>query len=247
MNLETTRRLKQAKKGTKVVHEVINVIPEETIFIVMDMWDQHWCKDVNRKSESLAIRINDVLKRVRDQGIKVLHMPADCMQFYDLFPQRSKMINEPKKKTSRSIFKGKSHNILLDGGFFPVQMSKEGGCPCEPVCQNEMVWKKQHECIEIKEDDLISDHPLEVYSYLLNHKIKNIVYAGVHANVCLMKRPLGIRKMVKRGMNCFLCSDLTDIMYNLRTPPKVTHEEALQIVIEYIELRLCPTILSSEL
>jgi len=234
----------------KVLNKQINSVeinPSETVFFVMDMWDKHWCQQVNDTIQPLAEKINETIKRCRAKGITIIHLPADCMSFYQDYPQRKSMQGIPLKFKSRSIYQGKSHNILLHGGFFPVQMSKNGGCPCDPTCKNEMTWTKQHPSIEIGAHDLISDHPLEVYNYLKQNNIKNIIYAGLHANVCLLKRPLGIRKLKSKGFDCFLCRDLTDIMYDPKMPPKTTHEKALEIVLDYIELRLCPTISSEAL
>ncbi len=243
----SAQRISKKNKELKQIKFQVDLIPSETVFFVVDMWDKHWCNHVNNTSTTLAFKINDTLKKARAKGIQIIHMPADCMPAYANYPQRLAMKNISIHKKKRSWYKGKGHNIFLHGGFFPVQMSPQGGCPCEPVCKNELVWTKQHEAIEIAENDLISDHPIEVHNYLLQNKIKNIIYVGVHANVCLLKRPLGIRKMNAEGYNCLLCRDLTDIMYSLKTPPHVTHEKALQIVLSYIEQRLCPTIDSAEI
>lgn len=238
--------VKKEKQFLKVV-ESVDLNPSETVFFVVDVWNKHWCEYVNQHSLDLAKKIDTSLKVVRDKGIQIIHMPADCMNAYKEYPQRLALKNISILKKKRSWYKGKGHNILLHGGFFPVQMSRKGGCPCEPVCKNELVWTKQHSEIKIEASDLISDHPIEVHNFLLQNKIKNIIYAGVHANVCLLKRPLGIRKMKSEGYNCYLCSDLTDIMYDPKMPPKTTHANALQIVLDYIEQRLCPTINSTEI
>jgi hypothetical protein len=246
LQIQTQQIIQTGKLKSKQMKEV-TLNPSETVFFVMDMWDKHWCKSVNESALDLAKNINETIKKCRDKGITIIHLPADCMPFYQNFPQRINMQKVPLLQQNRSIYKGKSHNILLDGGFFPVQMSKHGGCPCEPTCKNEITWTKQHDAIEIGANDLISDHPLEVYNYLVQNKIKNIIYAGLHANVCLLKRPLGIRKLKSKGFNCFLCRDLTDIMYDPKMPPKTTHEKALEIVLDYIEFRLCPTLLSADI
>jgi nicotinamidase-related amidase len=246
IQVQTQEIIKQGKLQSKLTKTVV-LNPQETVFFVMDMWDKHWCDQVNNTIQPLADKINETIKKCREKGITIIHMPADCMRLYQDFPQRKSMMNVPLKFKSRGIYQGKSHNILLHGGFFPVQMSKNGGCPCQPVCKNEITWTQQHPSIEIMENDLISDHPLEVYNFLKQNNIKNIIYAGLHANVCLLKRPLGIRKMKSKGFNCYLCRDLTDIMYDPKMPPKTTHQNALEIVLDYIELRLCPTIASESL
>ena len=109
-----------------------------------------------------------------------------------------------------------------------------------------MAWTRQHAAIEIKEEDGISDHGPEIYNYLHQEGIRNILYVGVHTNTCVLGRSFGIRQMTKWGINCALVRDLTDTMYNPEMPPKIPHDEGTDLVVRHIEKYWRPSLLSSD-
>ena len=70
---------------------------------------------------------------------------------------------------------------------------------------------------------------------------------GVHANMCVLKRPFGIRQMKEWSINIALVGDFTDGMYNPAMPPYVSHKEGTRLVVEYIRKYWCPVVTSGEL
>ena len=172
-------------------------------------------------------------------------MPGDCADYYSDYKQRIAAKNENKVNVSRLIYYGVGHNFIKHG-IFPMSYLYKGGCNCKPTCINQPVWSRQHENIEIGDDDLIATDPLEINSILKNRNIKNIVYTGVHANICIVSRPTGMRKMKRLGFNCYLVKSLTDIMYNAAHSPEVSHEQAFENVIDFIEKTVCPVILDDK-
>ncbi len=210
----------------------------ETIVFVMDVWDKHWCKDANGKLATLASEINSSLKGWRAKGVKIMHMPNDCIHFYDEYEQRKRVLQEPPFKTSRLIYYGNGVNILKHGFF----LHKTEGCPCRPRCNNHRAWEKQHPNIEIAPADLIATDPKEIFSYLKNQQVKNIIYMGAHANICLLKRPMGILKLTQLGFNCFLDKDRTDILYNTPLVDPGKRKEIKEKIYDFIERKFCPRI-----
>lgn len=65
--------------------------------------------------------------------------------------------------------------------------------------------------------------------------------------MCVLGRSFGIRQMTQWGVNCFLVRDLTDTMYNPAPPPKVSHDEGTERVVQHIEKYWCPSLLSTHL
>ena len=63
--------------------------------------------------------------------------------------------------------------------------------------------------------------------------------------MCVIGRPFGLRNMKKFGKNVVLVRDLTDTMYNSRMRPYVNHFKGTELIVEYIEKYVCPTITSS--
>ncbi len=53
--------------------------------------------------------------------------------------------------------------------------------------------------------------------------------------------------MTKWVIRCVLVRDLTDTMYDPKTPPYVPHEQGTELVVQHIEKYWRPTALSAEL
>ena len=62
--------------------------------------------------------------------------------------------------------------------------------------------------------DAISDSGVEIWNLLEQRGIDNVILLGVHANMCVLGRPFGLRQMAKNGKNAVLMRDMTDTMYN---------------------------------
>ncbi len=77
--------------------------------------------------------------------------------------------------------------------------------------------------------------------------IKNIMLMGVHANMCVLGRPFGLRNMSRTGKNVVLVRDLTDTMYNSRKWPYVSHFEGTNRIVEHVEKYVAPSITSTDL
>lgn len=113
---------------------------------------------------------------------------------------------------------------------------------------NKAVWTRQHPAIWIDpERDRISDNGEEIFSCLQAEKITKVFLVGVHTNMCILHRTFGIKNLVRWGLKPVLVRDLTDLMYNPAMPPYVSHEEALALVVGYIEKFWCPTALAVDI
>lgn len=65
--------------------------------------------------------------------------------------------------------------------------------------------------------------------------------------MCVMGKPLGIRNLVRHGIEVVLARDLTRPMYNPASPPYVNIPEATRMMAEYYEKFWCPTIAGEEI
>jgi len=70
---------------------------------------------------------------------------------------------------------------------------------------------------------------------------------GVHLNMCVLGRPVGIRQMVTIGKNVVLMRDMTDTMYNPKKRPFVSHFAGTDLVVQHVEKFWCPSITSTAL
>ncbi len=209
----------------------------ETAIIVCDMWDRHWCQGATDRVDSLAPKMDALLRAARSAGIQIVHCPSDTINYYADWPQRRRMQLAPEVPLPEPI--------ALPQPPLPIDDS-DGGCDSgqKPWYT---AWTKQHPGLSIGEMDGISDDGREVFNFFHQEEIKNIFIMGVHTNMCVLGRSFAIRPMVSAGMQVVLVRDLTDSMYNPEKAPFVSHEEGTQLVIEYIEKHYAPSTTSDEI
>jgi nicotinamidase-related amidase len=210
----------------------------ETAIIICDMWDKHWCPSASKRCDALAHKMAPVIAAAHARGIAVIHAPSECMEFYKDTPQRRRMQALPRVQPPKSL--------PLSDPPLPVDASDEG-CDDDPPVKPYRAWTRQHPAIPIADTDVISDDGAEVYSFLRQRGIKNLIIMGVHTNMCVLGRSFAIRQMTRWGIRCVLVRDLTDAMYNPKKPPFVSHQQGTELVIEHIEKYWCPSILSQDL
>ena len=240
LQLTTLRQVPRTtgRNGWRVVEEEVAWRPSETAIIIVDMWNKHWSWGATERVNIMAPRMNVVIDTARDQGIQIIHAPSDTMDFYDGHPARSWVLDVPHVEMPDPI----EHPDPPQ----PVDSSDGGSDTGEE--NGFKAWHRQHPAIEIKDGDAISDNGQEVYNILVQKGIKNLLYMGVHTNMCVLGRSFAIKAMVRSGQfNVALVRDLTDAMYNPFKPPYVSHEEGTQLIIAYIEKFWCPTITSDDL
>jgi nicotinamidase-related amidase len=225
--------------------EVRTLDPAETAILICDMWNQHWCQSATRRCGDIALKIAPLVDQARAAGIAIVHAPSDTLKFYDNYPARKRALAvklvEPPVPIQGWCRLDEAHE-----GKLPIDDS-DGGCDCQPQCKQGSPWTRQHPAISIAEVDFISDDGKQVYSYFVERGIKNVLFMGVHTNMCVLGRSFGIRQMTRLGLNAVLMRDLTDTMYNPRMKPFVPHDEGTALVVAHVERHWCPTAMGVDL
>ncbi len=260
-HLALRRQMAAGSSGTfQTVTEKQQWKPAETAVIVCDMWDLHHCKNAVARVKEMAPRMNRLLEEARQAGALIIHAPSSCMDFYAGHPARlhaQKVLpaaNLPQDigQWCYQIPSEKSDDYPLDqsdGGEDddPIEhaawakyLASMGRNPRAP-------WRRQYDALKIDNADAITDDGKEVWSLLEHYGIDNILLVGVHTNMCVLGRPFGLRQMVKNGKNVVLVRDLTDSMYNPKMRPYVNHYRGTELIIEYIEKYICPTVASDQI
>ncbi|MFV1980396.1 MAG: ThuA domain-containing protein [Rhodothermia bacterium] len=232
-----------------------------TAVIVCDMWDAHHCYNATRRGAELAPEIDRFVAKIRSMGGTVIHAPSSCMNFYKDHPARKRAIETPiAKKFPVGIEKWMywiDENEEAAG--YPIDHS-DGGEDDDPAEHAKWAkeleeqeknprspWSRQAEGIRIDaERDYITDDGKQNWSILESRGIDNVMLVGVHTNMCVLGRPFGLRQMAKSGKRVVLVRDLTDTMYNPAMPPKVSHFQGTDLIVEHIEKFVCPTISSEQ-
>src|SRR5258708_5711220 len=155
----------------------------ETALIVCDMWDKHWCRGASERVDQIARKMAPVIDDARKRGILIVWSPSETMDFYKDAPQRLAIMSMPKAAPPPALD--------LSSPPLPIDDSK-GGCDTTETFYK--AWTRQNATLHIAPNDLISDKGDEVYNALKLRGIRNVLVAGVHANMCVLNRPLAIKQ-----------------------------------------------------
>lgn len=211
--------------------------PKKSAIVICDMWDNHWCRGAAGRVKRLALQMVPVLDAARRHGVLIVHAPSDTMEFYKDTAQRKVAESAPPVKTPESL--------IISEPALPIDFAT-GGCDTSPPDSFYKAWSCETPLIPVAKNDLISADGHEVYNNLKLRGINTVVYVGVHANICILKRSFAIRQMRQWGIHCILIRDLTDAMYDPHDSPYVSHEQGTELVIKHIERYLAPSTLSSD-
>ena len=217
----------------------------ETAIIICDMWDNHYCQLAAQRVAAMAPRMNRVISATRAHGAQIIHAPSGTMNVYAKTEFRQRVLQAKTAKPPVPILNWCYLDPKKEAAM-PVDTSKQA-CDDPIVGPAVRRFSKQHAAIEIIGYDGISDNGVEIYNFLHQEGIKNVVIMGVHTNMCVLGRPFGIRQMTRLGFNVALARDLTDAMYDPRQSPYVSHTRGTELVIEHIERYWCPTLLGKDL
>jgi nicotinamidase-related amidase len=233
--------LKQNANGYnvwEVVTTPASLRPAETALLLCDVWERHWSRGATERLNAMVPRMNQVVTAARAKGVSIIHAPSGTMDYYAGTPARKRMIDAPPVEPPADQERPDPP--------LPVDASDQGSDTGETKPHSD--WEKQHPGIEIDQArDGISDNGREVYNFMRQRGISNLIIMGVHTNMCILRRTFAIKQMVKWGVNVALIRDLTDAMYNPASAPYVSHADGTRLVVEYIEKFWCPTIGSEEL
>jgi nicotinamidase-related amidase len=255
--LELHARTREAKgvddKSLSPVEKALVWNPNRTALIVVDMWDDHWCKGAAKRVSELAAPMNKFIAEARRRGVLVVHCPSTCIDFYSGSAARKRAFEAPQAKPPIKLATSQRWGTAWDWPDksrepeLPIDDS-DMGCDCETKCEIVPPWKRQISIIEIDDyRDAITDNGQELYNLFAQRGIDNVMICGVHLNMCVLGRPFAIRQLVKLGKNVVLVRDLTDTMYNHKMRPFVDHFAGTELVIEHVEKYWCPSIESTDL
>lgn len=233
----------------------------ETAVIVCDVWDSHHSVSAVRRVLELAPRIDQYVTALRAAGATIIHAPSECMQSYQGHPARNRAQQSPQAAQHPleidswcdqipSEFPAAYPLDQSDGGEdddleeldrWAQQLTAQGRKPRRP-------WLRQASAIRIdSEQDFVSDSGPEIWNILQARGLNNVIVVGVHANMCVLGRPFGLRRMAAAGKNVVLVRDLTDTMYDPRDWPFASHFSGTDLIVSHIERYVCPTICSSQI
>lgn len=180
-----TLRLERIDPKTGEIQKVFEDVPSRKIgVIVMDVWDQHWCKSWTNREAALIPKMNEFLNIARENGIHIIFSPSDVANFYNnylqrkavlempelqekVFPSVSRLMKMPseqrveyknKKYFHGTIYEARNTPDLTYEGYPPLPpFAHTGGCECGPSrpCVEGRAWTSQNKDLVIAENDFI--------------------------------------------------------------------------------------------
>lgn len=242
------RRRDQAGPKGKTSEKLLRWEVAQTAIIICDMWDAHTCQLSAQRVAALAPGMNQVVNAARSLGVMIIHSPSDTMKFYEGTPERLRMQRAPVAEAPFPLL-NRCPRDKAEEDSFPIDDS-EGGCD-DPLVKKETgppwPWTRENSAIQIGGFDGVSESGQEIYNFCKQEGITNIALMGVHTNICILNRGFGVRQMTKLGFHVVVVRDMTDAMYDPRKRPFVSHARGTELIVEHIESRWCPSILSEDL
>jgi len=197
------------------------------------MWNQHWCPSATERVGMLALIINETLNIARNQGVLIIHAPSECTGWYKNYTARKWVVNLPNQQLPLPI-------VHSNPGF-PID-SGDAGCDV-PGYSQYTAWTHETDLITIwNHDAIIADNSQEIYNVLIAKGIKNIIYVGVHENMCVMNRQFSIEKTLSWGFQPVITREATDTMYDPSRAPYVPHDQGTFLMTEFIEKFWVPSV-----
>ncbi len=226
--------------------------PRRTAVIVVDMWDDHWCKGAARRVVELSGPMNELLRQARADGAFILHAPSSTTRFYEDTPQRRAARTAPFAMAPVPLSTAERWGTKwcwpdpVRERELPIDDS-DMGCDCATKCTIREAWTREISTLQIDPADAITDDGQEAFNLLQAHHIDNVILLGVHLNMCVLGRPVGIRQLVTLGKNVALMRDMTDTMYNHERRPQVNHFRGTDLVVAHVESYWCPSFVSTDI
>jgi nicotinamidase-related amidase len=219
----------------RIAVERTTIEPSRVGIVVVDMWNYHWCKTAAMRVGSLVPRMNRVLDAARAMGMTVMLCPSDVVDNYVGWTQRERIFAMPRFEVPPLL---------------TIECPKPqdpGGCACgRERCVVNYGWDGMHADLKIAGDDLMPDTLEDVYSLCRQRGLTHLIYCGVHTQVCLLGKPMGLRNLKAAGLSCILARDLTDAHPGYDPARAFTPDLNTSQVVEHFERYLAPSVNMAE-
>jgi hypothetical protein len=207
------------------------VDPSKVGVVVVDMWNWHWCKTSTMRVAALVPRMKHVLAAAHDMGMSIFWCPSDVVDNYVGTPQ---------------------HEAAMNVKLLPLPKMDELNCPSAPdgggcTCGKERCvvnygWDGMHPDLQMYEGDTMPNDLETLYSLCKERGLTHIIYMGVHTQICLLGKSIGLRNMKRAGFHCILARDLTDAHGKYDPSAGITPDQFTAQVVAHFEKYLSPTI-----
>lgn len=174
--------------------------------------------------------MNECLDILREQGATVFVCPTDVVDAYVGFPQREDAL-------------GIDLLSLPESKSFDCPDPPNGpGCACLQRCRGNYGWNALNPNFRLAPSDLMPNSRAALYTLTKQRNITHLLYMGVHTQVCLLGKDIGLRNMKALDFDCILARDLTDSHPDYNLEKNVTPDDLTARTVAHFEQYLCPTV-----
>jgi hypothetical protein len=228
--LELTLQRRDPRSGT-ILSTKEKVDPAHIGLVIVDVWNFHWCKTSTARVAALVPRIAAVTEAAHRMGMTLFWCPSDVADNYVGTIQHEAAMAAPRHPLPQ--LKEISCPSAPDGG----------GCTCGPVhCSVNYGWDGMAAGMVMHEDDFMPNDFETLYSLCVERGITHLIYLGVHTQVCLLGKSIGLLNLSRAGLRCILARDMTDA-HGCYDPAKgITPDQFTGEVVAHFEKYLAPTI-----
>ena len=99
-----------------------------------------------------------------------------------------------------------------------------------------------HPGLSIAEGDLMPNSFEALYTICRARGIEHLIFMGVHTQVCLLGKSVGLMNMKRAGFDCILARDLTDAHPDYDPAKGVTPDDLTARVVAHFEKYLCSSV-----
>jgi hypothetical protein len=199
--------------------------------VVVDMWNFHWCKTSTERIGSLVPRMAEVLEKAHAMGMTIFWCPSDVADNYAGTIQYQAAVAVHR------------HPLPPLAVVSCPPAPDGGGCTCGPErCSGNYGWDAMNPGLVMHDDDFMPNDLETLYSLCVERGITHLIYMGVHTQVCLLGKSIGLLNMKRAGFHCILARDLTDAHGRYDPKKGITPDHFTQNVVAHFEKYLAPTI-----
>ena len=213
-----------------VITTPTKIDPAKLGVVVVDIWNWHWCKTAAARVDAFVPRMNVCLDELRGMGATVFLCPTDVVDAYVGTPQRERALAV------------KSLPLPEPMTFSCPEPPQGPGCACIVRCRGNFGWNAMNPRLTIGADDLMPNSRESLYTLAKRRDITHLLYMGVHTQVCLLGKDIGLRNMKMLGFECILARDLTDSHPDYDPARGIDPDELTARTVAHFERYLCSTV-----
>lgn len=209
----------------------VELDPRQVGIVVVDMWNWHWCKTATARVAALVPRMDRVIEEARKLGMTVFWCPSDVADNY---------VGTPAYERAFACVRVPLPELR------PLECPPApdgGGCTCGVErCVGNYGWDGMHSGLRVEDGDFMPNDVEALYSLARERGLRRLIYMGVHTQVCLLGKSIGLRNMTRAGFECVLARDLTDAHARYDPAAGVTPDGFTSEVVAHFERHLAATL-----